>query len=71
MQALDSTDTDVDGERAQVPGKNPEVEALYNLGLVHELGLGAKAHMQAAARWYALALEKGLREQGGAEGVIV
>jgi TPR repeat protein len=31
---------------------------------MHELGLGAQPNLQSAARWYALALDKGLRDLG-------
>jgi len=53
-----------DRDLSQVPGKNPAKEALYNLGIVNELGLGAKPNLVSASRWYSLAMEKGLRDAG-------
>jgi len=55
---------DPDRDLSQVPGKNPAMEALYNLGIINELGLGAKPNLVSASRWYSLAMEKGLRDAG-------
>lgn len=60
----DYDEEDPDRDLGQVPGKNPAKEALYNLGIVNELGLGAKPNLVSASRWYSLALEKGLRDAG-------